>query len=123
MMWLSRGTDTAMSGARNGLYTVETEMTEGGRGHASGIIGLIDGGDSYFYYTGSYTAGNGKRRGELTTFQHAKSDGVLPLFGGCEVTCGFTGSYADDGAVANGTALVAKTSVMFQTRLKSRAGL
>ena len=117
-----------MTGVRNGLYTVETEMTDGGRGRATGVIVLLDGriagGDAHFYYTGSYTADeNGKWRGELTTFQHAKPVGVLPLFGGREVTCGFTGTYADDSAVANGTALVGKTSVLFQTRLKFRAGL
>ena len=116
-----------MTGVRNGLYTVETEMTDGGRGRATGVIALVDGkiagGDAHFYYTGSYTADNGKWRGELTTFQHAKPVGVLPLFGGREVTCGFTGTYADDSAIANGTALVGKTSVMFQTRLKFRAGL
>ena len=27
----------------NGLYSVQTEMTEGGRGHASGVIVLRDG--------------------------------------------------------------------------------
>jgi T3SS negative regulator,GrlR len=111
-----------MTGVRNGLYTVETEMTDGGRGRATGVIVLADGriagGDAHFYFTGSYTAKDGKWRGELTTFQHAKPVGVLPLFGGREVTCGFTGTYADDSAVANGTALVGKTSVMFQTRLK-----
>jgi len=48
---------------------------------------------------------------------------VQPLFGGREVTCGFTGTYADDSAVVSGTALVGKTSVMFQTRLKFRQGL
>lgn len=116
-----------MAGVRNGLYTVETEMTDGGRGRATGVIVLVDGriagGDAHFYYTGSYTADNGKWRGELTTFQHAKPVGVMPLFGGREVTCGFTGTYADDGAIANGTALVGKTSVMFQTKLKFRARL
>ena len=116
-----------MGGVRNGLYTVETDMTDGGRGHATGVIVLVDGkiagGDSHFYYTGSYTAADGKWRGELTTFQHAKATGVLPLFGGREVSCGFTGSYTDDGAAVSGTALVGKTSVMFQTRLKFREGV
>ena len=41
---------------------------------------------AHFYYTGSYTADRGKWRGELTTNQHTKSVGVLPLFGGREVT-------------------------------------
>jgi hypothetical protein len=105
----------------NGLYSVQTEMTEGGRGHATGVIVLLDGkiagGDSYFYFTGSYSAKNGKWRGELTTNQHTKSAGVLPLFGGREVTCGFTGTYSAEAAEANGTALVGKTSVLFNAKL------
>lgn len=105
----------------NGLYSIRIEMTDGGHGHATGIIvlrdGTIAGGDSYFYYTGSYTCGGGRWRGELTTTEHTKAAGVLPLFGGREVTCGFTGAYAADGATANGTALVGKTSVMFEARL------
>jgi hypothetical protein len=117
----------AMGGVRNGLYTVETEMTDGGRGHATGVIVLLDGkiagGDAHFYYTGSYTSADGKLRGELTTLQHAKPVGVLPLFGGREVTCGFSGTYRDDGAVVTGTALVGKTSVLFETRLKFRSEL
>ncbi len=105
----------------NGLYSIQTEMTEGGRGHATGVIVLLDGkiagGDSYFYYTGSYSATNGKWRGELTTNQHTKSAGVLPLFGGREVTCGFTGTYSAEAAEANGMALVGKTSVLFNAKL------
>lgn len=116
-----------MAGVRNGLYTVETEMTEGGRGRATGVIVLVDGkiagGDAHFYYTGSYTADNGKWRGELTTFQHARSSGVLPLFGGREVTCGFSGTYSEHDAVVSGTALVGKTSVLFETRLKFVAAM
>ena len=116
-----------MAGVKNGLYTVETEMTDGGRGRATGIIVLVDGriagGDTHFYYTGSYTANNGKWRGELTTFQHQKPVGVQPLFGGREVTCGFTGSYSADAADVNGTALVGKTSVVFYARLALRSEL
>ncbi len=84
----------------NGLYTIQIEMTDGGHGRANGVIvlhdGKIAGGDSYFYYTGSYRAdhGSGKWRGELITNEHTKSAGSLPLFGGREVTCGFTGGYS-----------------------------
>jgi hypothetical protein len=106
----------------NGLYSIQTEMTEGGRGHATGVIVLLDGkiagGDSHFYYTGSYSAENGKWRGDLTTNQHTKSVGVLPLFGGREVTCGFMGAYSADAADASGMALVGKTSVLFEAKLK-----
>jgi hypothetical protein len=117
----------AMAGVRNGLYTIEIEMTDGGRGHATGVIVLLDGkiagGDAHFYYTGSYTAADGKWRGQLTTFQHAKPAGVQPLFGGREVTCGFTGSYSHDSAVVSGTALVGKTSVLFESKLTFREAL
>jgi hypothetical protein len=111
----------------NGLYTIHTEMTEGGRGHASGVIVLLDGkiagGDSHFYYTGSYSAQNGKWRGELTTNQHTKPVGVLPLFGGREVTCGFMGTYSADAAFVNGTALVGKTSVLIEAKLTLQSAL
>jgi hypothetical protein len=111
----------------NGLYSIQIEMTEGGRGHATGIIvlrdGTIAGGDSHFYYTGSYTADRGKWRGELTTHEHTKSAGVVPLFGGREVTCGFMGTYSADAADVSGTALVGKTSVLFQAKLTLQSAL
>ena len=70
----------------NGLYSIQIEMTDGGHGRATGVIMLFDGkiagGDSYFYYTGSYTADRGKWRGELITNEHTKSAGARPLFGG-----------------------------------------
>src|SRR3982074_1864214 len=56
---------------KNGLYSIRIEMKDDGRGHATGVIVLLNGqilgGDSHFYYTGSYTSENGKWRGELTT--------------------------------------------------------
>ena len=111
----------------NGLYTIQIEMTDGGHGRASGVIVLLDGkiagGDAHFYYTGSYTADRGKWRGELITNEHTKSVGARPLFGGREVTCGFTGSYSADAADVNGTALVGKTSVVFRARLALRSEL
>ena len=106
---------------KNGLYTIQIEMTDGGHGRAHGVIvlhdGKIAGGDSYFYYTGSYRGDHGKWRGELITNEHTKSAGTLPLFGGREVTCGFTGGYTGDGAEVEGTALVGKTSVSFHAKL------
>jgi hypothetical protein len=109
----------------NGLYTIQIEMTDGGHGRANGVIvlhdGKIAGGDSYFYYTGAYRGDHGKWRGELITTEHTKSAGMRPLFGGREVTCGFTGVYSADGADVNGTALVGKTSVVFHARLQLRS--
>jgi hypothetical protein len=109
----------------NGLYTIQIEMRDGGHGRANGVIvlhdGKIAGGDSYFYYTGSYRTDHGKWRGELITNEHTKSVGSLPLFGGREVTCGFTGAYSAAAAEVNGTALVGKTSVVFHARLQLRS--
>jgi hypothetical protein len=124
-MTMMRAVDTMT--ITNSLYSIQTEMTEGGRGHASGVIVLLDGkiagGDSHFYYTGSYSAQNGKWRGELATNQHAKPVGVLPLFGGREVTCGFVGTYSADAAEVGGTALVGKTSVLLRATLKLYAAM
>ena len=66
---------------------------------------------------------NGKWRGELTTRQHQEAVGVILLFGGREVTCGFTGTYSDAEAEVNGTALVGKTSVSFHARLTLQSPL
>jgi hypothetical protein len=112
---------------KNGLYSIRIEMKNGGRGHASGIIVLIDGqilgGDTHFYYTGSYTFKNGKWRGELITHQHAEALGMTLLFGGREVACGFTGTYSDGEAEVDGTALVGKTSVSFHAKLTLQSPL
>ena len=100
-------------------------MKDGGRGHASGVIVLINGqifgGDTHFYYTGSYTFENGKWRGELIAREHTKAVGVNMLFGGREVSCGFTGIYSDGEADVSGTALVGKLSVMFKAVLHIKA--
>jgi hypothetical protein len=65
---------------KNGLYSISIEMRDGKRGHATGVIvlcdGRIQGGDSYFYYTGTYSFKDGRWRGELITRQHG---GVDPL--------------------------------------------
>ncbi|HXM35638.1 MAG TPA: hypothetical protein VN920_10655 [Pyrinomonadaceae bacterium] len=81
------------------------------------------GGDTHFYYTGSYTFKNGKWRGELITQQHAEAIGVNLLFGGREVTCGFTGVYSDDEAEVDGTALVGKKSVSFNAKSVLKSAL
>ena len=49
---------------QNGLYTIRIEMRDAKRSYATGVIVLCDGrilgGDTYFYYTGSYTFKDGK---------------------------------------------------------------
>ena len=116
-----------MMTVKNGLYSIRIEMKDGGRGHATGVIVLLDGqilgGDSHFYYTGSYTFKNGKWRGELTTCEHTKALGLKMLFGGREVNCGFTGKYTDGEAEVSGTALVGKTSILFEAVLNLKSPL
>ena len=105
----------------NGLYIFDIEMRDGKRGQARCVVVLCDGhimgGDSYFYYTGSYTFRNGKWRGDMTVNQHGEAVGRTLAFGGREVTCGFSGDYFPGGAEVEGMAQVGKTSVTFTARL------
>ncbi len=87
------------------------------------VDGQISRGDTYFYYTGSYSFKNGKWRGELITRQHTEAVGKNPAFGGREVSCGFTGVYSDGEAQVEGAALVGKPSVSFSAVLKLEAPL
>jgi hypothetical protein len=45
------------------------------------------------------------------------------VFGGREVTCGFSGTYADGFADLNGTALVGNFSIPFRTQLTLKSPL
>ena len=106
---------------KNGLYSISIEMRDGKRGHATGVIvlcdGRIQGGDSYFYYTGSYSFSRSKWRGEMIVHQHTEAPGLNLVFGGREVGCGFTGTYSAGAADIDGTALVGQTSVPFRAHL------
>jgi hypothetical protein len=68
---------------KNGLYSIRIKIQDGGRGHATGVIVLLDGKilgrDTHFYYTGSYAFKPGKWRGELITRQHAEALDVILL--------------------------------------------
>jgi hypothetical protein len=105
----------------DGLYSIAIEMSGAKRGHATGIVvledGRIMGGDSFFYYTGSYTLKAGKWRGDMIVNQHTEAPGLNLAFGGREVGCGFTGSYSAGAADIDGTALVGQTSVPFRAQL------
>jgi hypothetical protein len=102
-------------------------MLDGVRGRDSGIIILHDGkflgGGPYFWSTGSYTVGKGTWKGELVTNQHTPFADrfVRPLFGGQEVTSGFSGKFADDEAEVFGTTLSGNRSLSFRATLKRLA--
>ena len=111
----------------DGLYTLGIEMSGPKRGHATGVVvlheGRIMGGDSFFIYTGSYSFHKGKWRGDMIVNQHTEAPGLNLVFGGREVTCGFTGTYSEGVADIDGTALVGTASISFRARLtlKSRS--
>jgi hypothetical protein len=109
----------------DGLYSIAIEMSGARRGHATGVVvldgGRIMGGDSFFYYTGTYSFSRGKWRGEMIVHQHTEAPGLNLVFGGREVGCGFTGTYSAGAADIDGTALVGQTSVPFRARLMLQA--
>ena len=112
-------------GIRKGLYSIHIRMLDGIDGGNSGVMvlhnGLIRGGDAFFDYLGSYTSANGKWKGELVNHEHTPSKGERPVFGGYEVGIGFSGTYTDDGAVGEATALAGKRSIRFSAVLKRLA--
>jgi hypothetical protein len=109
-------------GIGNGLYSIHIRMLDGIDGGNSGVMMLHDGrirdGDAFFDYIGAYTAANGKWKGELVNREHTPSKGERPLFGGHEVGIGFSGTYDDDGAEGEATALAGKRSIRFKAVLR-----
>jgi hypothetical protein len=113
---------SAAGGIRNGLYSIHIRMLDGIDGGNTGVMvlhnGKIRGGDGFFDYVGCYTSANGKWKGELVNHEHTPSQGERPVFGGYEVGIGFSGTYTDDGAVGEATALAGKRSIRFSAVLK-----
>jgi hypothetical protein len=109
-------------GIANGLYSIHIRMLDGIDGGNTGVMvlhdGRIRGGDAYFDYIGSYSSANGRWKGELINHEHTPSQGERPVFGGYEVGIGFSGTYSDDGAAGEATALAGKRSIRFAAVLK-----
>ena len=109
-------------GIKNGLYSIHIRMLDGIDGGNTGVMvlhnGLIRGGDAFFDYIGSYTSANGRWKGEVVNHQHTPSQGERPVFGGYEVGIGLSGTYTDEGAEAEATALAGKRSIRFSAVLK-----
>jgi len=99
---------------RNGLYAVTSKLLDGQEGGASGVSVLQDGtmrgGGSIYYHTGKYTCAAGRWKGQVTTREHVP-ELITELFARKIVTMGFTGTYSDEGAEFEATALVGKRSV------------
>lgn len=107
---------------KNGLYRLHINIRDGNGGANTGVMllrdGTIRGGDTHFYYIGSYSlAADGKWKGELINHEHTPTYGDRPVFGGRDSSIGFTGTYTDDGAQADAMALVGSRSVRFKATL------
>ena len=109
-------------GIGNGLYSIHIRMLDGIDAGNSGVMmlrdGLIRGGDAFFDYVGAYSASNGRWKGEIVNREHTPSRGERPVFGGHEVGIGFSGTYDDEGAEGEGTALAGKRSIRFKAMLR-----
>jgi hypothetical protein len=109
-------------GIGNGLYSIHIRMLDGIDAGNTGVMmlhdGRIRGGDAYFDYIGAYTAANGKWKGEIVNREHTPAKGERPLFGGHEVGIGFSGTYDDEGAEGEATALAGKRSIRFKAVLR-----
>lgn len=109
-------------GIVNGLYSIHIRMLDGVAGGLTGVMllnqGRILGGDASFYYLGSYTAENGRWKGQILNQEHTPDRGENPIFGGHEVGIGFSGTYDDEGALVEATALAGKRSLRLTAILK-----
>jgi hypothetical protein len=116
---------SSSQGIRNGLYSIHIRMLDGIDGGNTGVMvlhdGRIRGGDAFFDYIGCYTSANGRWKGEIVNHEHTPSQGERPVFGGYDVGIGFSGTYTDEGAVGEATALAGKRSIRFSAVLKKLA--
>ncbi|WP_181956163.1 hypothetical protein FJN17_18925 [Bradyrhizobium symbiodeficiens] len=106
---------------KNGLYALSIELQDGIQGGGNGVLvlrdGTIRGGDSFFYFTGSYVCCGGKWKGEATSQEHTLDLATRP-FARKIATIGFCGTYSDHGAENDNTALLGNRSISFRTTLR-----
>ena len=105
----------------NGLYKMDFRATDGVDAVGSSVIvlrdGIILGGNSYFYYVGTYSCFEGTWKGELTIQEHAAAPINQPMAGKI-VSAGFSGTYSGLEAVASATTLVGKRSIRYEITLQ-----
>jgi hypothetical protein len=87
-------------------------------GGATGVSVLRDGtmrgGGPIYYHVGSYVCSGGKWKGELTVREHTPPEITEAWFTRQVVSMGFNGTYTDDDAEFDATALVGKRSVQMK---------
>jgi hypothetical protein len=106
---------------RNGLYLYESKALDGGDGGYRGVVVLRDGsilgGGSFFYFIGTYSCSGGKWKGEATQQEHTPAPHTFAT-AGWNVSAGFTGTYTDEDAEFEATALVGKRSLRYHASLR-----
>jgi hypothetical protein len=70
---------------KNGLYSLNSKALDGVSGGTSCVLVLCDGaiygGDSFFYFIGTYSSSNGRWKGEITSQEHTKAPAARPMAG------------------------------------------
>jgi hypothetical protein len=105
----------------NGLYLFNSKALDGFHGGAVGVLmlhdGKLHGGDSFFYFIGTYSCSDGKLKGEMTHQEHTKAPSWRPMAGRV-VSAGISGTYTDKSAEVGFTALVGKQSIRYDASLR-----
>jgi hypothetical protein len=103
---------------RNGLYSMNTTVLDGVEGGAAGVTVIRDGkmlgGGPTFWHHGSYQCSDGKWKGEVMSQEHTPVVGGRP-FEGHNTSIGFAGTYTDEDAEFEATALIGKRSIRLKT--------
>ena len=103
---------------RNGIYLTTTRFLDGAEAYDRHVIVLCDGtmrgGGAHYYTVGSYACSVGKWKGEMAGWEHSLIDVTCP-WARKEIRIGFTGTYNDDGAEFEATALAGKRSFRFKS--------
>jgi hypothetical protein len=106
---------------RNGLYSYSSKALDGVDGGDNGVVvlrnGAFRGGTSFFYFIGTYTCAGSKWKGEITNQEHTPAPFTFPTARKL-VHAGFSGTYTDDSAEFEATALVGKRSLRYHASLR-----
>jgi hypothetical protein len=111
---------------KNGFYSYGSKALDGVDGGDSGVMVLRDGGilggTSFFYFIGTYSCSGGRWKGEITHQEHNPAPQTHYPMAGRIVTAGFAGTYTDEGAEFEATALVGKRSLRYHAGLRLLMG-
>jgi hypothetical protein len=107
---------------RNGLYSYRSKAQDGVVGGGGGVMMLRDGkmlgGTEFFYFVGTYSSSIGKWKGEFTSEEHTPAPITRPMARKGTVSIGFSGTYTDEDAQFEFTALVGTRSLRYQATMR-----